>query len=106
MQSKIERQVMAGVGAVYAARQLAGTTALKLYVCVLSLWGLGKLVFVERVQQNLAQVGWENSLQFFADALLNTDVAVQVVFAAFVVAGLWLARDLVRMSGGSSARFA
>ena len=52
MTSKIEQQVMAGVGVVYAARQLTSATALKLYVCAASLYGLVQLVWVHRVFEN------------------------------------------------------
>ncbi len=50
--SRIEQQVMASVGVVYATRQLVSATALKLYVCALSLVGLAKLVWVHRVFEN------------------------------------------------------
>lgn len=89
---------MASVGVVYAARQLVSATALKLYVCVFALGALGRLVWVERVFSNWANVGVGGSLDFIAAALLNAEVAVQLVFAALVVAGLWLVRDLTRLT--------
>ena len=94
MASKIEQQVMAGVGVVYAFRQLTGATALKLYVCALSLYGFGRLVWVSRVWENLAHVGVQNSLQFIFSAVLNTHLPVQIALAVLVVAGFGLVRDL------------
>ncbi|MBX4192318.1 hypothetical protein KW798_02410, partial [Candidatus Parcubacteria bacterium] len=57
MTSKIEQQVMASVAAIYTVRQLFSRTALKLYVCAASLWGLGQLVWVSKVFENLSHAG-------------------------------------------------
>lgn len=96
---------MASVGVVYGARQLVSATALKLYVCVAALWGLGRLVWVERVFANWSNVGLDGAVQFALAAVLNAEVAVQLLFVALVVAGLWLVRDLLRM-GNHGVRFA
>src|SRR3989338_946384 len=105
MASKIEQQVMAGVGVVYAFRQLTGATALKLYVCALSLYGIGRLVWVSRVWENLAHVGVQNSLQFAVSAIINTHLPVQIALAVLVFAGFSLFLDLTRRVGGVN-RFA
>ena len=96
MTSKIESQVMASVGVVYGVRQLVSATALKLYVCTLSLYGLGQLVWVSRVWENLAHVGAEGALQFATSALLHTHLPVQITLAAFVIAGVWFLADIAR----------
>ena len=102
MQSKIEQQVMASVAVVYAFRQLTGATALKLYVCALSLYGIGRLVRASRVWENLAHVGVQTSLQFIFSAVLNPHLPVQIALAILIVAGLGLVRDLTRSIGSSS----
>lgn len=86
MISKVEKQVMASVAVIYAVRRLASPLALKLYVCVAALWGLGRLVWVARVFENLESVGLRSSLQFAFSAVLNTDVLVQVMLLAFIIA--------------------
>jgi|SRR3989344_796038 len=96
MTSKIEQQVMAGVGVVYAARQLTSATALKLYVCAASLYGLVQLVWVHRVFENWANVGLSGSLQFVAAAVLNTHTAVQLTLMVLLFAAASLLLDLVR----------
>lgn len=106
MQSKIEQQVMASVGVVYGARQLVSATAIKLYVCALALYGLGRLVWVSRVFENLANVGWGQAAEFMLSAVMSTDLLVQVVLMVLAVAGISLIRDLVRSSGASNAAFA
>ncbi len=106
MQSKIEQQVMAGVGAIYTARQLVSATALKLYVCVLSLYGIGRLVWVSRVWENLSHVGLQNAFNFALSAVTHTHLPVQIALAAFVVAGVWFVADLVKKATEPDLHFA
>jgi len=98
MTSKIEQQVMAGVGVIYTARQLVSATALKLYVCVLSLYGIGRLVWVSHVFENWANVGLQGSLQFAASAVLNTHLPVQIALLVLAIAGVGLIRDLAHLA--------
>ena len=106
MQSKIEQQVMASVVVIYTARQLVSATALKLYVCAASLYGIAKLVWVSRVWENLAHVGVQNALHFALSAVLNTHLPVQIALAVFVVAGVSLFVDLVRKATEPTFRLA
>ena len=96
MQSKIEQQVMAGVGVIYAARQLLSATALKLYICVLSLYGIGRLVWVSNVFENWAHVGLSGTAQFMTSAVLNTHLPVQMTLLVLMFAGVSLLLDLAR----------
>lgn len=105
MTSKIEQQVMASVGVIYAARQLLSATAVKLYVCVLCLYGIAQLVWVERVWSNLAQVGLSGVGHFTLSALTHTDSIVQITLTALVVAGMSLLLDFTRTLA-SGRRFA
>lgn len=100
MTSKIEQQVMAGVGVVYVARQLISATALKLYVCAASLYGLVQLVWVHRVFENWSRVGLENSLQFMSSAVLHTHLAVQLTLLVLAAAGISLLVDMARSVTG------
>src|SRR3989344_5723112 len=106
MQSKIERQVMAGVGTIYATRQLVSATALKLYVCALSLYGIGRLVWVSHVFENWANVGLQGTLQFVASAVLNTHSAVQMTLLVLMFAGFSLLLDFTRGVSASNRSFA
>ncbi|MSR70548.1 hypothetical protein EXS62_00705 [Candidatus Kaiserbacteria bacterium] len=101
MQSKIEQQVMASVATVYTARQLVSSTALKLYVCALSLYGLVQLVWVHRVFDNMARVGLDGLGTFALSAVTHTSTLVQLTLAVFVVAGVSLFLDFVRSAGRS-----
>lgn len=104
--SKIEQQVMASVGVIYSARQLVSMTALKLYVCALSLFGIARLVWVSRVWENLAHVGLSHAAQFMLSAVLNTHLPVQLALAVFVVAGVSLAIDIIRKATEPTYHFA
>jgi hypothetical protein len=92
--SNIERNVMASVATVYTVRALLSRTALKLYVCAASLWGIGQLVWVSRVFENFQQAG--NTLQFIAAAVLHTEIMVQLVLLVGGVAFISLFFDLFR----------
>ena len=96
MASKIEQQVMAGVGVIYAVRQMASATALKLYICVLSLYGIGRLVWVSNVFENWTNVGLQGTAQFMASAVLNTHLPVQLTLIVLFVAGISLLIDMTR----------
>ena len=106
MQSKIEQQVMAGVGVVYTARQLVSATALKLYVCALSLYGIGRLVWVSHVFENWAHVGLQGSLQFVSVAVINTHLPVQIALLVLAVVSVSLLADLMRTIIGSRLQLA
>lgn len=96
MTSNIEKNVMGAVRTVYIARQLTSATALKLYVCAASLWGIGQLVWVSKVLENLANVGFANSVQFALAAVLQTDLLVQAALLVGALAAVSLFFDLVR----------
>lgn len=104
--SRIEQQVMAGVGVIYAVRQLASMTALKLYICALSLYGIGRLVWVSHVFENWANVGLAGTAQFMASAVLNTHLPVQLTLAVLMFAGVSLFLDFARGVAASNRRFA
>ena len=106
MTSKIEQQVMAGVGVIYAVRQLVSATALKLYVCAASLYGLVQLVWVHRVFENWTNVGLQGTAQFVTSAVLNTHLPVQLTLLVLMFAGISLLLDLAGGIAGSGHRFA
>jgi hypothetical protein len=104
MQSKIEQQVMASVAVVSLTRRLLSATALKLYISVVALYGLGQLVWVQRVFENLERVGLSGALNFMVSAVLHTDFLVQAALVVFVAALASLMRDLLmRPSYGAVA---
>ncbi len=100
--SSIERRVMAGVGTVYAMRQLTSVGALKIYALILSLWAVGRLVWVSKVFENFVQVeksGAGAITNYMVQAVEHTHLAVQLCLLVAVVAAASLALDTVRSLG-------
>lgn len=99
MTSKIEQQVMAGVGAIYVARTLTNTTALKIYALILSVWMFGRLVWVSKVFNNFFAVeknGFGAISNYLLYAVLHTHLAVQLTLLVAAVAFIGLVIDAVR----------
>lgn len=94
--SNIERQVMASVGAIYTARALTSVTALKVYTIILSIWAVGKLVWVSKVFENFWAVeknGIGAIANFFISALVHAQVSVLLVLLVAAIAFTSLVTD-------------
>ena len=90
---------MAGVGTIYAARQLTSMTALKIYALILSLWVVGRLVWVSRVLQNFLQVEKDGLGSLSTDVLYaaeHTHLGVQLALIVAIVAFASLCADTLR----------
>jgi len=101
--SKIEERVMGNVAVIYAARRLAGATALKLYALVLSFVGIVAFVSIPNVAANfvnVAQGGVEGALVFIISAVVGTALLVQVSLVVAAVAAVSLVVPVFR--GGRS----
>ena len=108
MQSKIESQVMASVAVVHTARRMVSLTALKVYALVASVYALGILVWVARVQENLLHAANNGVLalgNFVLVALAHTNMVVQAVLLVATVALVSLAVDLVRSLSSRRAAY-
>lgn len=106
MASTIEQKVMGSVAVIHTFRRATSATALKVYTCVVSLYGLGSLVWVSKVWGNMANMGPAALLQFWVSAFVQTDLAVQVLFVAMVVSAVWLAFDMARSFAQPEGRLA
>jgi aspartate/tyrosine/aromatic aminotransferase len=97
--SPIERQVMASVGAVYFARTLTGTTALKVYAFILSMWVVGRLVWVSKVFANFVMVekgGLSAMSNFVLYAVEHAHLGVQLALLVAAVAFVSLVVEAAR----------
>ncbi|MDB5224718.1 MAG: hypothetical protein JWO43_340 [Candidatus Adlerbacteria bacterium] len=107
--SIIEKNVMAGVRMVYLGRTLVSRTALEAYVAVLSLWGIGRLVWVSEVFHNFVTVeklGLAATGKYVLYALGHTQIGVQLTLLVLGAALLGLAVDAVRSATTPTRRFA
>ncbi|HVU80337.1 MAG TPA: hypothetical protein VHD37_03175 [Candidatus Paceibacterota bacterium] len=91
--TKIETQVMASVGVIYAVRKLLGPTALKLYALTLSLAGVTTFASVPSVLHNFQSVavaGPGSVALFVVYAVLGTTIIVQFALAVGATAAISL----------------
>lgn len=106
--STIQTQVMAGVAVIRAIRVLLGPVALKIYAIILSLWGIGRLVWVSKVVENFftaEKAGISAAFNYFLVALEHTHLGVQVMLLIAACAFVSLLADAVR-TGAPAARLA
>lgn len=97
--SNIERQVMASVGAIYLWRALTNMTALKIYALILSVWGIGRLVWVSKVFDNFFAVeknGFASMFNYLLVAVEHTNIAVQLTLLVAALAFISLLVDFVK----------
>ena len=102
--SKIEKNVMSVVAAIYAWRLATSFTALRIYLCVASVWAIGQLVWVTKIFENVSHVGLSNFPQFMLGAVLNTEFLVQVTVLAVLLTVASLLFDVFRSSSLHTGR--
>ncbi len=97
--NKLEKQVMAGVAAIYVARRLTSPGAVKTYALLLSLVGIAAFVSLPHVAANFIHAessGVPALVAFLLSAVTKTNFVVQAALVVGTVALLSLARDMVR----------
>ena len=82
---------------VHAVRPFVSNTAGAFVLLSLSLYLLGREVFVAQVFRNMPAADSAAILRFAEAAFLNTTFVVQVLTIVAAVAGLWLARECIRL---------
>lgn len=98
MESKIKQNVMRRVRTIHAVRPLTGGTAVAVVLLGVSLYAIGRMVFVAQVFRNMPAVGDVSAvLRFFLSAFLHTDFVVQVLTLLVTAAALWMVRDIARV---------
>ncbi len=107
--TQIKQNVMASVALIHAARTLFGATALKLYVLLASVWGIGRLVWVSKIFENLSLVeksGITAVGNFMLAALEHTSTSVLLVLVVAVVTAFLLFLDVARAGASRGRGFA
>ena len=97
--TKIEKQVMAGVAAIYVTRRLVSTSALKGYALLVSFVGVVAFVSLPHVAANFIHIesaGLPAMGAFLLTAITKTNVVVQTALVVGAVALFSLAKDAVR----------
>lgn len=97
MESQIKQNVMRRVHTIHAARPFTGGTALAVALLVVSLYAIGRMVFVAQVFRNMPAIEDVSAVfQFFLSAFLHTDFIVQVLSVLVFMSALWMVRDAFR----------
>jgi hypothetical protein len=102
MKSNIEKNVMAGVAAVYVARKLSSRRALKAYLLLACVLGLAVFTSLPHVFINFEHMlgsGLPAVSTYVVTAVTKTSVLVQLILVVAALAGLSLAKDTVVPKG-------
>ena len=97
----IRKNVMRRVRFAHAARPFLSNTAFALALLGLSLYLLGREVFVAQVFRNMPSTDLSAMLHFAEAAFLNTTLLVQVLTVLAALASLWLVRECARLLPGT-----
>lgn len=81
----------------YAVRPFLSNAAGAVALLGLSLYMLGREVFVAQVFRNLPSTDPSIVFRFMESAFLNTSFAVQTLTVLALLAGLWLGRECFRL---------
>ncbi len=97
-QSNIERVVMRRVHSIRLLRLIVSTGTLSVLVGVLSLWGIGREVWVAQVFQNMPHSGDVISvIRFCLSAFGHTRFAVQALTLLTVLSTVYFVRECSRL---------
>lgn len=81
---------MRRVKTIYALRLLSSPLVLAPVLFLVSLWGVGREVWVARILENLSMVHSPEAISTFAFmAFLNTGIAVQALTVAVALSSIW-----------------
>ena len=105
-ESTIHATVMRRVHTIHFLQSPVTTLALTAVIFGLSLWGIGREVWVARVFQNMPSLGdWDAVLRFSLSAFLDTRFIVQALSIVALGALIWLATNLINLTR-ETVRFA
>lgn len=95
--SRTQQVVMRRVRTVHAVRPFTGNLAGALALLTVSLYLLGREVFVAQVFRNMAGVyDFAAAVRFLESAFLNTDFFVQVLSVCVLLGFTWFARESLK----------
>lgn len=102
--SNIRTNVMRRVRFVHAVRPFMSNAAGAVALLGISLYMLGREVFVAQVFRNMPSADPAAVLRFAEAAFLNTTFFVQALTVLAGLAGLWLTRECVRLVSAEMVR--
>ena len=99
-ESNIERTVMQRVRIIRVLRFFISNGVFAVLVFAVTLWGIGREVWVARVLEN-APANFADLFIFYLSAFIHTDIVVQMLFVLSFVSIIYLARETARAISSS-----
>lgn len=97
MSNILKKRIMRRIYTVYALRYVLSRTAFKVYAAVALLFGIKIFVHVAAVAENMPDLNNVAGLyNFTASAVVNTELAVQLIVFGTAALAVWIMRDAVR----------
>jgi hypothetical protein len=94
--TRIQNAVMRRVRIIAALRPFISNLAGALYLLTLSLYMLGREVFVAQVWRNMPSLADAGAVARFVEgAVLNTEVSVQLILTLIIIGNVWLFSEFV-----------
>ncbi len=96
--TSIHTNVMRRVRTIYAVRKAASGTTLSIAALAVSLYFIGREVWVARIWENAPSLAHLDAFaRFVTYAFTHTDISVQAFFVISIFALVWLAREVARV---------
>lgn len=97
MQTTIHTNVMRRVRTIHALRSASTGAGASVLLLTLSLYLIGREVWVARVWENMPKLSHLGSfVRFFTYAFTHTHPSVQLLVLLVIFAALWFVRELIR----------
>lgn len=107
MPTNIHKTVMRRVRTIHALRSASTGAGASILLLILSLYLIGREVWVARVWHNMPSIADVGSFAtFFTYAFTHTRLSVQVLTLLAIFALLWLARECIRLISVPPHRYA
>ena len=101
MESKIKKNVMRRVHTIRTVRPITSGVVLASVFFIVSLYAIGKVVFVAQVYRNMPAVQDIGAvLMFMVNAFLHTEFLVQALSLTVLLTAAWMLRDIGRVIAG------
>lgn len=107
MKSTVHTTVMRRVRTIHALRSASTGAGAAVLLLILSLYLIGREVWVARVWQNMPRIANVQAFaRFFTYAFTHTHLSVQVLVLLVICAGLWFVREAARLLSAPARRYA
>lgn len=105
--SHLHTTVMRRVRAIHTLKSAASGVGVSVVMLVLSLYLIGREVWVARVWENMPSIANVDAFtRFFTYAFTHTHFSVQLLILVMIAAAVWFLREIARVLMTAPMRFA